>query len=397
MINSKNYFDVIAKIDIEKLPTLMQELHVFVEETSSFGSNWKPYEDEADIKEVIDSYFERLDKHLAKESGRKESKLTDKSEAKSEPDKDETEDHVLPDPNEAYGAAIEYFAKLVKAGETLTSLKEGKISVKNNKLAAYIDGDMIYVTEVKNVPVGYKYPLKDLYEDIVKEQDEHIDALRTPRPPKQKRGPKPQEREGEPQEKRPQGRPSTAEKVERISDEVRFIKRFVLMHDKIKTPDQVRAYINGLQKAITEKRIRKSSNHAGLIEYIQDAVITFYNKQKGPQTVSVASVKLDELKEAATSQKILLSTGYLKRYIGIQGRTMTKEKAERLHNLIEKALDNEQITEKDPYYNRIKRALVSLMQFIKSARPNATLEMHPAVLNGINESLDGLDLGDLGN
>src|SRR5207244_2837416 len=49
--------------------------------------------------------------------------------------------------------------------------------------------------------------------------------------------------------------------VERIPEELRFIKRYINLNGKIKTKDDILRFINSLQKAILEKRIRKTSSY----------------------------------------------------------------------------------------------------------------------------------------
>jgi len=66
----------------------------------------------------------------------------------------------------------------------------------------------------------------------------------------------------------------------------------------VKTKTQVRAFIKRLQKAITEKRIRCTSDYARQIEYVQSRLISFYNNMKsGTKTYEIPAVKLTELKE----------------------------------------------------------------------------------------------------
>src|SRR5690606_25948934 len=90
-----------------------------------------------------------------------------------------------------------------------------------------------------------------------------------------------------PKRKKPQSNTSEPDQVERISDEVHFIKCYALLHQKVKTPDQMRSFLNSLQKAILEKRIRKSSFYAREIQYIQEALINFLKQIKKPALVKV--------------------------------------------------------------------------------------------------------------
>src|ERR1039457_7353889 len=61
----------------------------------------------------------------------------------------------------------------------------------------------------------------------------------------------------------------TAVGVEAIEDELKFIKRFILMDGKTKSPEQVLHFLDALQKSIIERRIRKTSRYASEIKLIQ--------------------------------------------------------------------------------------------------------------------------------
>jgi len=74
------------------------------------------------------------------------------------------------------------------------------------------------------------------------------------------------------------------EKVEAFNDELKFIKRFVNLHGKIKMRNQIRLFVNALQKAIRDKRIRKTSKHAKPIMDIQDNLIKLHGEFKTDQS-----------------------------------------------------------------------------------------------------------------
>lgn len=190
-----------------------------------------------------------------------------------------------------------------------------------------------------------------------------------------------------------QVKPPTVHHVERIEEEVKFIKRYALLHGKEKTSQQILGFINSLQKAILEKRIRKASKYSKDIKYIQDALIKLYNVMGDKVQIKVNDKVLNKFLTIGGSEKVRLSITYLKRYIGIQGKTITKDKAQRLAALLEKAVKNNQITKADPYGQRLNKAYESLLQFVKAAKKNDTLQVHETVLNGINEALSGSELG----
>lgn len=188
-----------------------------------------------------------------------------------------------------------------------------------------------------------------------------------------------------------------AKPVEQVDEEVKFIKRYVLLHGKEKTREQVLSFINSLQKAIIEKRIRKSSQYAEQIKYIQSSLIKVYNKMGKSTSLQIRENVLSEMLEIAGSEKVRLSISYLKRYIGMQGKEITKEKADKLFKIITGALDKEKIGNNDPYMEKLKRMLSSLRTYINDTTTPDALPIHEATLAGIQKALDGCCCGKHGS
>jgi hypothetical protein len=184
-----------------------------------------------------------------------------------------------------------------------------------------------------------------------------------------------------------------AKPVEHVDEEVKFVKRYVLLHGKEKTKEQVLSFINSLQKAIVEKRIRKTSHYAEQIKYIQNSLIKVYNSMGKSATLKIRDNVLTEMLEIAGSEKVRLSISYLKRYIGMQGKEITKEKAEKLLNVITGALDNEKVPGNDPYMEKMKKVLSSLRVYVKDATTPSVLPIQEATLAGIQRALDGCGCG----
>jgi hypothetical protein len=184
-----------------------------------------------------------------------------------------------------------------------------------------------------------------------------------------------------------------AKPVEHVDEEVKFVKRYVLLHGKEKTKEQVLSFINSLQKAIVEKRIRKTSHYAEQIKYIQNSLIKVYNSMGKSTTLKIRDNVLTEMLEIAGSEKVRLSISYLKRYIGMQGKEITKEKAEKLLNVITGALDNEKVPGNDPYMEKMKKVLSSLRVYVKDATTPNVLPIQEATLVGIQRALDGCGCG----
>lgn len=61
----------------------------------------------------------------------------------------------------------------------------------------------------------------------------------------------------------------SGKKVEHVREELKFIKRFVAIHKKVKSPNSILSLLKGLQKAIIQKLIKKTSPLAKEIQAIQ--------------------------------------------------------------------------------------------------------------------------------
>lgn len=154
--------------------------------------------------------------------------------------------------------------------------------------------------------------------------------------------------------------------VEHFSLEERFIKRYLLLDGKVKTKDQLLNFIKALQRAITEKKIRKTSKYADIIVDIQNNLVSTYNalpeKAEGIKFTLVPK-KAEELKNLVGDKKVRLSVTYIKRFIGLYGKE-TKEKAEKLQQLIDKAIERGKITTSDPYFEQLKTVQKALKNYL---------------------------------
>ncbi len=170
----------------------------------------------------------------------------------------------------------------------------------------------------------------------------------------------------------------TYEEVAKVSPEVRFIKRYVLMDGKRKTRKQLLTFINSLQRAIERKEIRKTSKYAKEIMHIQNELIKIHNDPDVGDTFTFrldGSDKkvLEKYREIAGSQRQRTSVRLISRYIGIHGKTNVKEKAERLLKAIKNAFSKKQIDKTDPYYSELKKVQDNLTDYIKAKETRLTI------------------------
>lgn len=172
-----------------------------------------------------------------------------------------------------------------------------------------------------------------------------------------------------------------AEPVEKILPENAFIKRYVAMHGKTKTQDDVLRFLSSLQKAILEKRIRKTSKYAAEIQHIQNQLVKCYEKMGASIAISIDKKTLEKYTAIAGSQKTMLSVTYIKQYISLHGKKNVKDKAKALLNKIKKATDDKKVRNNDPYADRLKSIYTSLQNYIsdKTTAP----EISKSELNGL--------------
>lgn len=183
--------------------------------------------------------------------------------------------------------------------------------------------------------------------------------------------------------KPPESAAKTASKpMEKIDLEVQFIKRYAGLHGKVKTQAQVLSFLNGLQKAIIEKRIRKTSPYAAEIRLVQEQLVKCYNSMGSSIEITISTDTLKRFSEISTSEIQMLSVGFIKRYISLHGKSGIKDKAKKLATDIEKALEKGTLTEADPYFDKMDEIYKSLYSFVHHGN-SSTLKIHESELNGL--------------
>lgn len=179
--------------------------------------------------------------------------------------------------------------------------------------------------------------------------------------------------------------------VDRLSDEIKFIKRYLSLHNRVKSKAQILNFIGALQRAILEKRIRKASPYATEIMSIQKQLLTAHKIMKDEERFDLAPAALKRCMDIVGSARIRTSTQLLKRFVNIQGKYFTKNKAFTLLKSIDRALKATTINLADPYMEQIKRVANSLKKFVTNGEPKDTLEIHQEALNGIYSVLGCAD------
>jgi hypothetical protein len=243
MITPKEYFSVIKKVDVASLPEKLRKAHDFTEEVTEYHTTWKYYKSDRDIKKVVDNYLKELSEYLKKKPVPKEN--LEKA---------------------ARNAAGNLIRAYVERGYTVEQIRQSRLGRMGGEFSAEVRANKIYVTELNGKKVNYSFPLQSTYNEI---KDE-MGSKKTVEPERKKQSaprPKTQKRE-----KRETKKPEPS---------------YALMHGKEKTDRQVLSFLNAVQKAILEKRIRKNSPYAAEIVYIQENLAKLYNRMSNIAEISV--------------------------------------------------------------------------------------------------------------
>jgi hypothetical protein len=169
--------------------------------------------------------------------------------------------------------------------------------------------------------------------------------------------------------------------VEHLDTDVQFIKRYAAMHGKVKSQAQILTLIHSLQKAMLERRIRKTSPYAIEIELMQGQLISCYEQMGDMAEIKIDSKNLKRYLEIAHSQAGMLSISLLKAYVSLNGKRDIKDKAERLFNRIKKAVEQGKITKTDKYATKLDTAFQTLKTYIDG--DSKILNINKAQLNGL--------------
>lgn len=147
--------------------------------------------------------------------------------------------------------------------------------------------------------------------------------------------------------------------------EVRFIKRYLSMHDKRVTEKQVSLFYKAIQKSALEKKIRKAGKYADEIMKISKDLSQTYKDMNNSCKFEIPKTLHTKLKKISDSYGVTPVITLIKRFVSLYGN-ITKEKANRLLKNIENAKKNGKVTSKDGAYTRLNEVQKHLEKFLDS-------------------------------
>ncbi len=117
-----------------------------------------------------------------------------------------------------------------------------------------------------------------------------------------------------------------AKRVERLSEEVKFIQRFVRLHQKVINRNVILTFVKSLQRAIIQKVIRKTSKLAQEIRDIQEDLVTAYNQGTGKTVrITIADKRLVRLVSLAGGETVFKSLPIMKRFLSLEGKKPSRK------------------------------------------------------------------------
>lgn len=199
---------------------------------------------------------------------------------------------------------------------------------------------------------------------------------------KEKAAPKPKK---EKQKTAAQQAEEKAKKVGHYSVEQRLIRRFASYDGRKVSVKVLLLFIKGLQKAMAELSVRKTSQLAPLLARIQDTALAQYQaaEKAGKEFVQIKfeSDWAKGLHEVAKQEAVIPTVPLLKRYIGLLGTKPSLEKVERLLKAIKTVFSSGRVKADTLHRAELKEVQTTLEEYVAKRRSN--IEVSKATLNGL--------------
>lgn len=184
--------------------------------------------------------------------------------------------------------------------------------------------------------------------------------------------------------------------VELINDDdqaTAFVKRYVGLHGKTKTYDQILSLTHGLQKSMTELRISASDPASREIEKIQSELIALVTKMGESAKIEIPEPYLSHYKQVAQGKEVRASVRLLKQFIQLNGKKLEKAKALRLGAKLLKAFD--EVANEDAYRTELSAASAAISRYVEGE--TASVDIPAATLHRLGAFAIGSALSGLGH
>lgn len=191
---------------------------------------------------------------------------------------------------------------------------------------------------------------------------------------------KPEESKATAKPKNTNSKPQTEKPVSKThieTPEHRQVKRFLSIRKKETLQLAMTAY-KSLLKDITERKIRKTSEQASLINAIQQSYFKYISRSTSSLILSETNLKAAN--EFVGSQKPYETVVLVKRFIGWTGKSATEKQIRDYLKEADKVVKDSR--DNDPYLYELK----SIIKTLKSAKVGDTLIADNVGLSGLNSN-----------
>lgn len=147
--------------------------------------------------------------------------------------------------------------------------------------------------------------------------------------------------------------------------EIKVIRRYLNFHNKKVTERQVSLLYKVIQKAATEKTIRKTSKYASEIKSISNDLIRTYKDMNGTCKFEVPDSLYTKLKKIVDDYGVTPAVALIKRFINLYGN-ITKAKAQRLLTTVTNSLKNGKVDKSDKEFEQVKNVQKHLHDYLES-------------------------------
>ena len=147
--------------------------------------------------------------------------------------------------------------------------------------------------------------------------------------------------------------------------EIKVIRRYLNFHNKRVSERQVSLLYKVIQKATTEKTIRKTSKYASEIKSISNDLIKTYKDMNGTCKFEVPDSLYTKFTKIVGDYGVTPAVALIKRFINLYGN-ITKAKAQRLLTTVTNSLKNGKVKKSEKEYEQIKNVQKHLHDYLES-------------------------------
>ncbi|WP_162054515.1 hypothetical protein [Pontibacter pamirensis] len=369
-VTTSNYLEVVKNLDFSTMPEAISESHQITLE--AMEDSWSAYQQVPEIKDMVDTYFEKLVAFLPEEKPALtySKKKLDPNVLVVKPKYDSRESRMA----KGKGGRSAY-SKLHTAIKDVSNDKQ-LIRMAQLVDEAYEDEDISKVEKEELLKMMDRKSNETQPEEIKQLKKELTRPKQTK--PRKAKAPKPKK------VKQPKYKAPVAYH-DHFTDEEKVIKRFVAMDGKVKTEKQVKLLLDTVNKLVVERKIRKISHNAEVIKMVQKKLTTAIRHMRAEKEdqlqLSFADDTLSMLKKFTKQSKVYSTVQLLKRFIPMQGTTPDKEKAKKLMDDITRAMTNGAVQKSDTYYGDLQEAVMDLNAVITGA--NKFISFDSPTLSGL--------------